>query len=354
MTELRRDGARHVNIPVFIPHLGCPNMCVFCNQRTISGTAEFDRSSVSRTIDAALATISPGTETEIAFFGGSFTGIDRELMLYLLELAEEYVRAGRVCGIRLSTRPDYIDDEILDILSRYSVHDIELGIQSMDDSVLALCRRGHTAARSEAACRAVKQHGFRLVGQMMTELPGSTVQSELETARAICRLGADGARIYPTVVFYGTELCDMAREQKYRLLPLDESIARAAAVLGVFVDAEVPVLRVGLCASESLADADCVYGGANHSAIGELVMGQLYCDRLEALLRTSKCNGGSAVIAVPRGEMSKAVGQNKRNVQKIRSLFSLCDIKFVEDPTLSAYQVKLKSYDSYRRKDHCI
>ena len=208
-----KTNVRHINIPVFIPHLGCPNMCVFCNQRTISGTQEFHRESVKTIIDNALSTIPDGTDTEIAFFGGSFTGIDRDLMIYLLDTAEEYVRAGRVGGIRLSTRPDYISDEILDILGRYAVHDIELGIQSMDDRVLAACRRGHTAAQSEYACRAVKSRGFRLVGQMMTGLPGADAQSELQTARAICRLGADGARIYPTVVFRGTELCDMAQSE---------------------------------------------------------------------------------------------------------------------------------------------
>lgn len=353
MARVGRSGVKHVNIPIFIPHLGCPNMCVFCNQRTISGTQEFDRTSVRRIIEDSLSTIEPGVETEIAFFGGSFTGIDRELMVYLLDVAEEYVRAGRVCGIRLSTRPDYISDEILDILQRYSVHDIELGIQSMNDDVLRLCRRGHTAAQSVQACRAVKQRGFRLVGQMMTGLPGATPESELLTAREICRLGADGARIYPTVVFRDTELCNMAHDERYRLLSEDENISRAADVLGVFVDAGVPVLRIGLCASESLTDETRVMGGANHVALGELVMGQLYYRRCAELLRDRGCNGGSAVIAVPVGEISKAVGQNKRNSIKIKQLFSLCDIKFIEEPRLAAYQVELKSYYP-RRVDHCI
>lgn len=353
MAETGRSCVKHVNIPIFIPHLGCPNMCVFCNQRTISGTQEFDRASVRRIIDDSLETIAPDTETEIAFFGGSFTGIDRKLMLYLLEVAEEYVRAGRVCGIRLSTRPDYIDDEILDILQRYSVRDIELGIQSMSDDVLQLCRRGHTAAQSVQACRAVKERGFRLVGQMMIGLPGADPESELLTASEICRLGADGARIYPTVVFRNTELCNMVMDERYRLLSEDENIRRAADVLGVFVDANVPVLRIGLCASESLTDNAQVLGGANHAALGELVMGQLYYKRCVELLRSRGCDGGKAVIAVPMGEISKAVGQNKRNSIRIKQLFSFCDIKFVEEPRLAAYQVELKSHYP-RRVDHCI
>lgn len=348
-----KTGVRHVNIPVFIPHLGCPNMCVFCNQRTISGTREFDRESVRGTIDAALATIPPETDTEIAFFGGSFTGIDRELMLYLLDLAEEYVRSGRASGIRLSTRPDYINDEILDILSRYSVRDIELGIQSMDDRVLAACRRGHTAAQSESACRAVKSRGFRLIGQMMTGLPGGDAVSEVMTSREICRLGADGARIYPAVVFRGTELCGMVESGQYRIVPQDEIVRRTADVLGVFVDEGVPVIRVGLCASESLTDDTQVLGGANHAAIGELVMSELYADIICDCIRAAGLRGGYLTLAVAPGEISKAVGQNKKNTINIRQLFSFCDIKFIEDDALRAYQVKIYSHKLQRRTDHC-
>ena len=134
-------GKRHVNIPVFIPHLGCPNDCIFCNQRSISGKRSFDEGAVKDGIEAALATV-PDCEAEIAFFGGSFTGIDRGLMIRLLDTAENFVRDGRVTGIRLSTRPDYISREILDILSRYTVKTVELGIQSMDDNVLSAAKRG--------------------------------------------------------------------------------------------------------------------------------------------------------------------------------------------------------------------
>ncbi|MBQ7383185.1 MAG: radical SAM protein, partial [Clostridia bacterium] len=134
---------KHVNIPIFIPHLGCPNDCVFCNQRSISGRQSFDVSEVEPQIEQVLSTLSEDTEREIAFFGGSFTGIDRELMLYLLGVAKKYIDSGRVSGIRLSTRPDYIDRERLDILSRYGVSAVELGLQSMDERVLAASRRGH-------------------------------------------------------------------------------------------------------------------------------------------------------------------------------------------------------------------
>ena len=183
------EKTRHINIPVFIPHLGCPNACVFCNQRTISGTSDFREEDVRGIIDGALATVPRDSEVEIAFFGGSFTGIDRSLMLRLLDLADEYIDAGKVTALRCSTRPDYIDDEILSILISHRMTTVELGIQSTDDAVLAASRRGHDSATSERACRAVKAAGLELVGQMMTGLPGADVKSEIKTAEARMRRG---------------------------------------------------------------------------------------------------------------------------------------------------------------------
>ncbi len=348
-----KNKTRHINIPVFIPHLGCPNMCVFCNQKTISGTVEFDRGSVRGLIDEALSTIPSDAETEIAFFGGSFTGIDRDLMLYLLQLADEYVKADRVSGIRLSTRPDYINDEILEILRRYPVHTVELGIQSMDDCVLLASRRGHTAEQSREACRAVKASGFELIGQIMTGLPGATTESEVATALEICRMDADGARVYPTVVFRDTELCRMAETGEYRVADEDEIVRRTKDVLAVFAEQNVPVIRVGLCASENLADDSMVWGGANQSAVGELAMGELYMDVITRELKQAAVTGGRVTLAVPRGEVSKAIGQKRKNTLKLMQKFGLCDIKFVEDDQLPGYTVRIKSYNPQRRTDHC-
>ena len=158
---------RHINIPIFIPHLGCPNTCVFCNQRTISGVARFDTEQVRNQIDSVLSSVKEGDECEIAFFGGSFTGIDFSLMTSLLNIAEEYVRAGRVESIRCSTRPDYINEEILDTLKKYSVKVVELGLQSISERVLLKTKRGHTAQDAERAVALIKSYGFKASGQMM-------------------------------------------------------------------------------------------------------------------------------------------------------------------------------------------
>ena len=181
---------RHVNIPIFIPHLGCPNNCVFCNQRTISGVQHFDISDVRRQINEALSTVGPDVEREIAFFGGSFTGIDRDLMIALLEISHEYLERGLVNSVRCSTRPDYITDEILDILERYGVATIELGLQSTSEAVLARSKRGHGFDVEKEACRLIVERGISLIGQMMIGLPGSTLEDEIATAEFIVNSGA--------------------------------------------------------------------------------------------------------------------------------------------------------------------
>ena len=333
---------KHVNIPIFIPHLGCPNNCVFCNQRSISGRQSFDPSEVTGQIESVLATLGEDTEREIAFFGGSFTGIDRELMIYLLEVAKGYIDRGEVSGIRLSTRPDYIDRERLDILARYGVRTVELGLQSMDGSVLRATKRGHSVADAVRACALVKEYGFELIGQMMVGLPCSTPESEIYTAQRICDMGADGARVYPTVVFYNTELCEMAKQGEYLPLTDADAVERTKNVLDVFDRRGIPCIRVGLCASENLSDEDEVYGGANHSAVGELAMGELYFERICAELdKYGDISGKDLTISVSLRSTSKAAGQNRRNKIRICEKYGVNKIKILEKSEIIGYNIIL-------------
>ncbi len=330
---------KHVNIPLFIPHMGCPNACVFCNQRTISGHMDFKISQARAEIEEALGTIDSSTSTEIAFFGGSFTGIDRALMIELLELAEEYVKAGKVQRIRLSTRPDYIDAEILEILSKYSVKTVELGLQSLDDDVLKAVKRGHDRKCAIRACKAVKEAGFELIGQMMIGLPLSDAKKEIETASLICELGVDGARVYPTVVFKGTELASMMYAKSYEPLSNQEATIRTKNVLDVFDRNQVPCIRVGLCASENLSDEEQAIAGANHSAIGELAMSELYYDRICEELDKLDISGGGVTVYVSQGSVSKAVGQKKKNKIKICEKYGLEWLKVLEKNELLGYNI---------------
>lgn len=345
---------RHANIPIFIPHLGCPNQCVFCNQRSISGVREFDISKVRDEIEGALATIPEGVETEIAFFGGSFTGIDFELMTELLKIAYSYVSDGRISSIRCSTRPDYINEKILDTLQKYGVRVIELGLQSMSDEVLYRSKRGHTTADAIAACKMIRERGFSLVGQMMLGLPHSDREAELETARQIASL-ADAARIYPTVVFHDTELCAMARNGEYTPLSLDEAVSRGADVLDVFLERGVKVIRIGLCASENLASDTTYYAGPNHPAIGELIENELYFKKICRLLDEKPLPPrGELLVYVSPGAVSKAVGQSRRNVKRLISKYGFSSVKTRALASLSGYDIAV-GYDTgnYRGEKQC-
>ena len=310
----------HRNIPVFIPHMGCPHQCVFCNQHSISGQGGFDEETVDQTIQTALSTVSPEDEVEIAFFGGSFTGIDRDLMIRLLETADRYVKAHRVSSIRLSTRPDYISTEILELLGRYSVKHIELGLQSMSDTVLSSCRRGHTRAQAIDACRSIVQADFDLTGQMMIGLPSATPESEIETAELICALGAKSARIYPTVVFYDTPLAELTRIGVYQPLSVEEAAERSAKVLRIFLERGVDVLRIGLCASESLTSPERVMAGPNHPALGELVWNEYYYQQIYQTLLKNGWLDKQLILTVPKGSVSKVVGQHRRNLDRLLQL----------------------------------
>lgn len=311
---------KHRNIPFFVPHAGCPNACVFCSQVKITGKsiekdAEAERCELEELLSSVVP--EPDTDSRIAFFGGSFTAIDRARMTGLLEIADKYIEKGIASGIRISTRPDCIDDEILALLSEYRVTEIELGIQSTDDRVLELSGRGHTAKQSFSAAEKVVKKGFVLGGQMMTGLPGATGESEIQTARDIVSMGARESRIYPTVVFEGTELLAMTNRGEYSPLTTEEAVSRSAACLRIFLDAGVNVLRIGLHSSENLAEAPF---GATHPSIGELVKGRMLADYIAE--KCGSCSGETLCLSVGRSELSMLTGHGGAELKRLRELVS--------------------------------
>ena len=336
---------RHINLPVFIPHRGCPNDCVFCNQRTISGHSDYSPEAVRHEIETALSTLPENAEVQIAFFGGSFTGIDRSEMVYLLSVAKEFIDSGKVDSVRLSTRPDYIDEERLEILRSYGVRTVELGIQSTSDKVLAAANRGHTAEDSERAMRLIKKYGFELVGQMMVGLPEATPEDEQKTAEDICSWGADAARIYPTVVFHKTELCEMARKGEYTPLTLEDAVERSKKVKKIFIKHGVECIRLGLQSGENLTEPDGVYAGDYHSAIGELVESRIYRDLIVSEIKKlgigEKLAGRELVIQVPHGEVSKVVGQKGENKTFLKNEYCVKNVKVIEKDSVLRYNIIL-------------
>lgn len=321
--------------------MGCPNQCVFCDQHTITGAHSFCEESVRRDIDAALATMGDRT-CEIAYFGGSFTGIDREQMLRLLDLGQEYTERGAVCGIRLSTRPDYISPEIVEILLQYPICAVELGIQSMDDRVLAASRRGHSAADTVQACALLREAGIPFVGQMMIGLPGAEGQSETETAKCICSMGAGGARIYPCIVFHHTALADMVRSGSYSPMSVEGAVARSAAVLEIFDAWGVPCLKIGLHDGQGLHDPDTYFAGPHHPALGEMVRSRVFLHKIEAALQALDTVRGKALqVSVPAGCISMATGQKKENKLRILEKTGAKSVKILENKALCGYNITI-------------
>ncbi len=317
-------------------------MCVFCNQRSISGRYEFCSEKVVDDIETVLSGVDRSdTEIELAFFGGSFTGIDRELMIELLTIARGYLDKGMIDSVRCSTRPDYIDEEILSILKRYGVKTIELGIQSMDDAVLSECKRGHSAEKTRRACELIVNGGFRLVGQMMIGLPGADEKSEMRCAEFIAGCGACGARVYPTVVFYGTELVSMCESGRYVPLTTEDAVRRTARVLDIFDRASVPVIRVGLCASDNLSDDSCVYAGANDAAIGEMAMSALYYERITEKLAQypSIPDRAECTIYTSPASVSKVSEHKKKNKIELMKKYGFKSVKIVEKNDLIGYNI---------------
>lgn len=300
----------HSNLSIFVPHAGCPQSCSFCNQHTITGgAAQPAPEDVRRTAAEGAGFLKENCRTaQLAFFGGSFTAIDRGYMCSLLEAAREAVRRYGFDGIRISTRPDAVDAQVLAVLKEYGVRAVELGAQSMCDEVLAANRRGHTSADVENASRLIREAGLELGLQMMTGLYRDTDSRTLETARQLIALKPETVRIYPTVVLRGTELAKLLEAGVYRPQTLEEAVALCAELVPLFEEAGIRVIRLGLHAEPDVERNRLA--GAYHPALRELVQSRIFLDRLLPALAAS---GADTVRVNPRF-LSAALGQRKANL----------------------------------------
>ncbi|MEE1283770.1 MAG: radical SAM protein [Acutalibacteraceae bacterium] len=316
---------KHANIAVFVPHNGCPNQCSFCNQRTISGASKQpEPPDVALACEKAMQGGCEGADVQLAFFGGSFTAIDRGYMISLLEAAQPYIKSGFLSkGIRVSTRPDFIDGEVLSLLKEYGVRAIELGAQSMSDNVLTLNKRGHTASDVEKASKLIKSYGFELGLQMMTGLYGSDDDDSIDTAKQFISLAPDTVRIYPTVVLPGTLLAELYLSGEYKVPSLDESVELCSHLLEMFDEAGINVIRLGLHAQQDVCEE--YLAGGYHPALRELCEGEIYYRKIKSALEDKP--HGSYEIIVASAEISKAVGQKKKNISRLSDLGYKCKIK---------------------------
>ena len=321
----------HANISIFVPHLGCPHRCSFCDQNSITGTDLLPhKSDVDNAVAAAVKSKKYSSkDTEIAFFGGSFTAINRDYMIELLESASVYVKNGTVNGIRISTRPDSIDQEVLSVLKKYGVTAIELGAQSMCDDVLKMNYRGHTADDVKNASFLIKQMGFSLGLQMMTGLYGSDSQKDRFTASEIIELKPDTVRIYPAITLDGTVLAVLFRKGEYNPPSLEESVALCTDLIRDFEQANIKVIRVGLHSINN----DSYVAGPWHPSFKELCDSKIYLDKIICLLKTP----GEYILHVAPGEVSKVIGQKKTNLIKLKEKGYICRV--VENKSVKLFNV---------------
>ena len=307
---------KHANISIFIPHNGCTNKCSFCNQKNITGEhSQPTKEKVTEILKNASENINDNFDRiEIAFFGGSFTAIDRDYMISLLEAAKPFIDDKRFSGIRISTRPDAITQEILDILKFYKVSAIELGAQSMDDNVLKLNDRGHTQKDVVEASKLIKNNGFSLGLQMMTGLYGSSYEQDRKTAYLIKDLKPDTVRIYPTVIMKGTKLETLYNEGKYKTLSFDDTVSLCCELIPMFESAGISVIRVGLHGSESLCDN--MIAGVFHPAFREICDSKILYNKIIKEINKNGLASKNITIVVNPKMVSKVVGQGKANLRR--------------------------------------
>lgn len=323
---------RHANISVFVPHIGCPNMCSFCNQRHITGinSAPQPEDVVNSVNTAVKSPRYNPLNTEIAFFGGSFTAINRNYMMSLLETAYTYVKNNVVSGIRISTRPDAVDDNILTLLKDYGVTTVELGAQSLNDNVLSSNNRGHTAADVINSSKLIKKYGFGLGLQMMTGLFNDCAEFDILTAESIIDLEPDAVRIYPTIVLKNTDLAALYYDKKYHPQTLEEAVTLCSKLLVMFYNANISVIRLGLHSIEE----DSYIAGPWHPAFSELCYSRIFFEKaIKSITKPGDYN-----IYVNPSDISKMTGQHKDNIIKLQQLGFNCTVK--PDSSLNCFDIK--------------
>lgn len=327
---------KKINVALFVPHRGCPNQCSFCNQKSISGEMKkITKADVKKAVETALKS-SDCTNGEIAFFGGSFTAIEKEYMLELLDEASKYVRQGLFEGIRISTRPDAIDDEICKILKEHCVTSVELGCQSMVDVVLLANRRGHTAEDVRNATKMLKKFGFVVGHQMMTGLYKSNYDLDIFTAKEIIGLKPDTVRIYPTIVLENTELCEKYRKKEYKIMSDEETVELCAKLLLMFYESGIKVIRVGLHSGGNVEEG--YVAGTYHPAFKELCESKIYLEKIKE--QAKNIESKKIIVYVAPDKISAAIGQKRSNVEQLKNMG--IEMKAVASTDVGRYEVKVE------------
>ncbi len=334
-------------VPVFIPHIGCPHRCVFCNQKSITGSRN-DRPSpdqIKEQISEFLGFKGDNRgRVEVAFYGGNFLGLNTSYRHSLLKQAQEFVNAGRIDSIRFSTRPDTISSTSLEELAPYTVGTVEIGLQSMDDKVLTMSRRGHSANATIRAVEILRNRGLNVGLQIMPGLPGDMLQSILETGNSVVKLKPDFVRIYPTVVIRDTVLEKWYNSGKFQPLSLDEAVDVTKRLYLLFEGQGISVIRIGLHAGSSLLEPGNIVAGPFHPAFGHLVHSAVFFDLAARKLETQNDIAKRVKLMVHPKDVSKAIGLKKENINRLIAQFGLEKLCVVSDRKIPRDTLKIANW----------
>ncbi len=326
-------------VPIFIPHAGCPHRCIFCDQNCTTDSAN-PRPSADQAAAAITRFLTyrrdAGRHTEISFYGGNFLGLPEDDILKLLECATKFIGDGRADGIRFSTRPDTIDEHSIGLLSNYPVSTIELGVQSMNDTVLETSRRGHTSQDVRRAVSCIREKEYRLGLQMMVGLPGDSPEFALATGKAVADLAPDFVRIYPTLILAGSPLARWYRQGRYTPLKLNEAVEQVATLYALFHRRSIPVIRMGLQSTDGLSSGTDLLAGPFHPAFGELVYSALWRNAMQRTIEACGLQGRRLSIRLHPKLISQVSGHNRENLTSLERKYTLPGIELStdDDPAL--------------------
>lgn len=340
-------------IPIFVPHLGCPNDCIFCNQKSISGQKKnITKDEVKKLIDDYLESIkNQESQIEIAFYGGSFTAIDESLQEELLEMAYTYIKSGKVESIRISTRPDAINKKILKTLKKYKVKTIELGVQSANDYILKKSNRGHTFEDVKRASKMIRWNGFKLGHQMMVGLPESTRIDEINTAKALIKLKPKMVRIYPVLVIQNTKLEKEYQQGNYEPLTLVQATEICKDLVRMFADKNIEIIRIGLQNTDEITAPENktseVVAGPYHPAFRQLVESAMWYDSIVSKIKQLNVKVKEVRVTVNPFDANNVIGHKKENVLKLKDTYDV-DLILKQDETIKQGKSKIEITKTYQ------
>ncbi|MBQ2835256.1 MAG: radical SAM protein [Clostridia bacterium] len=339
-------------IPVFVPHLGCPNDCIFCNQRSISGQQKMiTKEEIEKTIEMYLKNIKDKeAKIEVAFFGGSFTGIEEQKQEEFLEVAYKYIKQGKIDSIRISTRPDYINKAILKRLKKYKVETIELGVQSANDYILKRANRGHNFADVKKASKLIRWYGFKLGHQMMVGLPESTRLDEINTAKELIKLKPKMVRIYPVLVIKNTRLEKEFLNEKYIPLTVVQAVETCKELVSMFNRKRVEVIRVGLQNTDEITDPNTegseVVAGPYHPAFRQLVESGLWYDTIVSKIKKLNVKVKKVQVIVNPQDANNVIGHKRENIEKLKEMYTL-DMVVKQDENIKPGKIEVEVLEKY-------